>query len=114
MSSATSGTVVSKDGTRIAYAISGSGPTIVIVAGALGYKDFPYLRKFAEEFAKDFRVVTYDRRGRGDSSDTQPYTIDKEIEDLAAVRRGHHAAHAVLEKPPAGRSHASVRRLHHE
>ena len=87
MQSPTSGMVVSKDGTRIAYEASGSGPTVVIVAGALGYKDFPYLRKFAAEFAKDFRVVSYDRRGRGESSDTQPYSVDKEIEDLAAVCR---------------------------
>lgn len=87
MTPMTSGTVVSRDGTRIAYEISGHGPTVVLVAGALGYKDFPYLRNFTAEFAKDFRVVTYDRRGRGDSSDTQPYTVEKEIEDLAAVCR---------------------------
>lgn len=87
MQTPTSGSVVSKDGTRIAYEISGSGPTVVLVAGALGYKDFPYLRKFAAEFAKHFRIVTYDRRGRGDSSDTKPFSVDKEIDDLAAVCR---------------------------
>ncbi|MDQ3997312.1 MAG: alpha/beta hydrolase [Gemmatimonadota bacterium] len=83
----TSGTVVSNDGTRIAYEISGNGPTLVVVAGALGYKDFPYLRSFAAAFAKDFRVVAYDRRGRGGSSDTLPYSVEKEIDDLAAVCR---------------------------
>ena len=78
---------VSKDGTRIAYEITGTGPTLVIVAGALGYKDFPYLRAFVADFAKDFRVVIYDRRGRGESGDTQPYNVDKEIDDLDAVVR---------------------------
>lgn len=82
---ANTGTVVSRDGTRIAYEISGSGPTLVVVAGALGYNDFPYLRDFAKELAKDFRVVMYDRRGRGGSSDTPPYIVEKEIEDLETV-----------------------------
>jgi len=75
----------SKDGTRIAYEIAGKGPTLVVVAGALGYKDFPYLRAFVADFAKDFRVVIYDRRGRGGSGDTQPYSMGKEIDDLEAV-----------------------------
>ena len=81
------GTAVSRDGTRIAYEITGSGPTIVVVAGAMGFKDFPYLRDFAAELAKEFRVVAYDRRGRGSSSDTQPYRVEKEIDDLDAVLR---------------------------
>ncbi|HKA57317.1 MAG TPA: alpha/beta hydrolase [Gemmatimonadales bacterium] len=81
------GTVVSTDGTRIAFEATGSGPALVVVAGALGYKDFPYLRKLAAEFGKEFRVYSYDRRGRGDSTDTQPFNVQKEIEDLAAVCR---------------------------
>ena len=78
---------VSKDGTRIAYDVAGKGPTLVIVAGALGYRDFPYLRAFSTEFARDFRVVSYDRRGRGGSGDTQPYSADREVDDLDAVIR---------------------------
>lgn len=78
---------VSNDRTRIAYDVAGEGPTLVIVAGALGYRDFPYLRAFAAELAKDFRVVSYDRRGRGGSGDTQPFAPDKEIDDLDAVIR---------------------------
>ena len=81
------GTVVSNDGTTIAYEATGSGPALVLVAGALGYRDFPYLRKFAAEFAKVFRVYSYDRRGRGASTDTAPFSVQKEIEDLAAVCR---------------------------
>jgi pimeloyl-ACP methyl ester carboxylesterase len=85
MTSLSTGFVESTDGTRIAFEASGQGPALVLVAGALGYKAFPYLQKFAAEFAKQFRVFAYDRRGRGDSGDTQPYSIDKEIDDLAAV-----------------------------
>jgi pimeloyl-ACP methyl ester carboxylesterase len=85
--SPTSGAVASGDGTRIAFEVSGSGPPLVLVAGALGFKEFSYLRKFAAEFAKYFRVFSYDRRGRGGSTDTKPYSIDKEVEDLAAVCR---------------------------
>ena len=85
--SPTTGIVVSNDGTRIAFETSGSGPALVLVPGALGYKDFPYLRKLAAEIAKDFRVFSYDRRGRGGSTDTKPYSVDKEIDDLAAVCR---------------------------
>jgi pimeloyl-ACP methyl ester carboxylesterase len=81
------GTVVSNDGTRIAFEATGNAPALVLVAGALGYKDFPYLRKFAAEFAKQFRVFSYDRRGRGDSTDTPPFSVQKEIDDLATICR---------------------------
>lgn len=88
MTDSVTGTLVSKDGTRIAYEAIGNGPALVVVAGALGYKDFPYLRKFAAALAKEFRVFSYDRRGRGGSTDTKPYAVQKEIDDLAAVCRG--------------------------
>ena len=78
---------VSKDGTRIAYSITGDGPTLIVVAGALGYTDLPFLRSFVADLAKHFRLAIYDRRGRGGSGDTQPYTVDKEIDDLDAVVR---------------------------
>ena len=87
MPTSTSNTVISQDGTRIAYDVSGSGPSLVLVAGALGTKDSPWSRKFAAEFAKDFRVINYDRRGRGASSDTGPYSVEREVEDLAAICR---------------------------
>ena len=87
---------VSKDGTRIAYEITGAGPTVIVVAGALGYADLPFLRSFVADLAKDFRVVIYDRRGRGKSGDTQPYTVDKEIDDLDAVVRAVGDAAIVL------------------
>lgn len=81
------GIVVSNDGTRIDFETSGSGPALVLVPGALGYKDFPYLRKFAAEFAREFQVFAYDRRGRGGSTDTQPFSVQKEVDDLVAVCR---------------------------
>ena len=88
MPASTSGTVISKDGTRIAYEVSGSGPTtLVLVAGAMGTKDSPWSRKFAAEFAKNFRVINYDRRGRGGSTDATTYSVEKEVEDLAAIAR---------------------------
>jgi pimeloyl-ACP methyl ester carboxylesterase len=78
-------TVTSRDGTRIAYDVLGQGPPLVIVNGALSVRTFTFARKMAEELAKSFRVYNYDRRGRGDSTDTQPYSVQREVEDLAAV-----------------------------
>jgi pimeloyl-ACP methyl ester carboxylesterase len=60
---------------------------VVLVEGALGHKDADEVRQFVTELAKDFRVFSYDRRGRGSSGDTAPYSVDKEIEDLAAICR---------------------------
>ena len=80
-------TVTSADGTVIAYDVKGAGPPIVIVMGALGFKDFSYARQMGDELARDFTVFNYDRRGRGGSTDTAPYTLEREIDDLAAVAR---------------------------
>lgn len=78
-------TVTSKDGTRIAYEVLGSGPPLVVVWGALGVRASPFTRKMREELAKSFTVYDYDRRGRGDSGDTQPYAVAREVEDLRAM-----------------------------
>jgi pimeloyl-ACP methyl ester carboxylesterase len=78
-------TVTSKDGTRIAFDKAGSGPTLVIVGGAFSYRRYPMLAKLTELLADRFTVINYDRRGRGDSTDTQPYAVAREIEDLAAL-----------------------------
>lgn len=79
------GRVTSKDGTKIAFEASGTGPPLILVAGALGFKAFPYTQQFAAELAKDFTVINYDRRGRGDSTDTKPYSVQREVEDIAAL-----------------------------
>src|SRR5215470_16121283 len=76
-------TVSSTDGTVIAYEIRGDGPPVVLVGGGFNDRNSP--ADLAEALSTRFTVATYDRRGRGDSGDTAPYTVDREIEDLAAV-----------------------------
>ena len=78
-------TTTSRDGTRIGYTRQGSGPPVVLVDGALCHRGFAPMPKLAEELASAFTVYTYDRRGRGESGDTAPYAVDREIDDLAAV-----------------------------
>lgn len=75
--------VRSKDGTEIALDRLGSGPSIVLVAGASS--DRGVHAELAELLAEDFGVFNYDRRGRGDSGDTPPYAVEREIEDLDAI-----------------------------
>lgn len=77
--------VVSADGTAIAFERIGDGPPVILVDGALCYRDSGPSRPLAEQLASDFTVVTYDRRGRGDSGDTQPYAVEREVEDLEAL-----------------------------
>ena len=78
-------TVTSADGTTIAYDRSGAGEPVVMVAGAFSYRRYPGQVKLAELLSARFTVYNYDRRGRGDSGDTCPYSVQREIEDLAAV-----------------------------
>jgi pimeloyl-ACP methyl ester carboxylesterase len=73
------------DGTRIAFDRVGSGPALVLVGGAFSYRRFPLQMDLAERLSDGFTVVSYDRRGRGDSDDTAPYSVAREIEDLTAV-----------------------------
>ena len=76
-------TVSSADGTTIAYEVLGSGPPLVTVCGATC--DRALMRPTARALGGSFTTVDYDRRGRGDSGDTHPYAVDREIEDLAAL-----------------------------
>ena len=78
-------TTVSKDGTTIALAASGSGPVVILVAGAFGYRLFGPNVGLVPLLAEHFRAVLYDRRGRGDSGDTPPFEPVREVEDLDAV-----------------------------
>jgi pimeloyl-ACP methyl ester carboxylesterase len=77
--------VVSPDGTEIAVERTGTGPALLLVDGAFCGRTFGPSRALAKELANDFTVYFYDRRGRGDSGDTAPYSVQREIEDLAAV-----------------------------
>jgi hypothetical protein len=76
-------TVTSNDGTTIAFDRSGDGPPVVLVCG--GSVDRMSNASLAQHLAADFTVLNYDRRGRGDSGDTEPYAVEREIEDLDAV-----------------------------
>ncbi|MFE2976261.1 alpha/beta fold hydrolase [Streptomyces sp. NPDC059258] len=77
------GTVVSADGTEIAYEQSGSGSPVVLVASALA--DRSDTAKLAALLAEDFTVINYDRRGRGASGDAETYAVAREVEDIAAL-----------------------------
>ena len=79
-------TVTSKDGTTIAFDKVGSGPAVILVNGATAYRAFnPSMAQLAELLGQHFTVYNYDRRGRGDSGDTQPFAREREIEDLQAL-----------------------------
>ena len=77
--------VVSRDGTRIGVSRVGSGRPLVFVDGAFCYRQNGPSAGLARALAPHFTVFTYDRRGRGESTDTGPYSIEREIEDLKAV-----------------------------
>jgi pimeloyl-ACP methyl ester carboxylesterase len=76
-------TVTSKDGTKIAHDKLGRGPAIILIAGALASRSDH--AKLAQLLSPDFTVYNYDRRGRGDSGDTKPYAVKREIEDINAL-----------------------------
>src|SRR6478736_3974017 len=79
-------TVTSKDGTTIAFDESGHGPAIILVGGAIQHRAMdPQTAHLAALLAPHFTVFHYDRRGRGDSTDTQPYAVEREIEDIEAL-----------------------------
>ncbi|WP_427018858.1 alpha/beta fold hydrolase [Pseudarthrobacter sp. P1] len=78
-------TVQSADGTSIAYERNGSGVPLIIVGGALNNRQSA--AGLVPLLADAFTVITYDRRGRGDSSDTPPYAVEREIEDLRALAK---------------------------
>ncbi|HZC08156.1 MAG TPA: alpha/beta hydrolase [Ktedonobacterales bacterium] len=78
-------TVVSKDGTIIAYDMIGAGPAVILVDGALGFRSFGGASELATLLAPDFTVYAYDRRGRGASTDTKPFAVAREVEDIEAL-----------------------------
>ena len=78
-------TVTSTDGTTIAYERTGTGPPVILVDGAMCYRGAGPMRPLAALLQESFTVYTYDRRGRGESSDTMPYAVAREVEDLHAL-----------------------------
>jgi pimeloyl-ACP methyl ester carboxylesterase len=113
----TAGTVTSADGTSISFDRLGAGPPVVIVSSALA--DRSDARRLAKHLSQQFTVVNYDRRGRGQSTDTAPYDVDREIEDIAAVLEAvggraslfGSSSGAVLALDAAGRLATKVDRL---
>lgn len=78
--------VISKDGTEISYErLGAAGPPVILVDGALCSSTFGPMPKIAARLANDFTVFVYDRRGRGKSGDTPPYSSRREVEDIAAL-----------------------------
>ncbi len=79
-------TVTSKDGSTIAYDRYGDqGPVVILVNGALGYRKFKKMEELAQLLSPHLTVINYDRRGRGDSTEAGPFSVQREIEDIAAL-----------------------------
>ncbi|MFD6397717.1 alpha/beta fold hydrolase [Nocardia sp. NPDC060249] len=75
----------SKDGTELAYDVSGDGPALVYITGATCFRRFRPIAGDVRVFATRFTVYNYDRRGRGESGDVQPYAIAREVDDIEAM-----------------------------
>ena len=78
-------TVISKDGTPIAFNRVGRGSPVIIVDGALCHRTMGPAGQLTKLLAPHFTVFTYDRRGRGASGDTPPYAVERELEDIGAL-----------------------------
>ena len=78
-------TLRSHDGTTIAYGKQGDGPALIVVDGALTVHSSGSGSELAKLLAPHFTVYGFDRRGRGESGDTLPYAVDREIEDIEAL-----------------------------
>lgn len=79
-------TVISKDGTSIAFDQSGAGPALILVHGAFTHRAIdPQAAQLADLLSPHFTVFHYDRRGRGESGDIQPYAVQREVEDIEAL-----------------------------
>jgi pimeloyl-ACP methyl ester carboxylesterase len=76
-------TVMSKDGTTLAFDRLGEGPPVILVCG--GSVDRTSNAPLAQLLASDFTVLNYDRRGRSESGDTPPYAVEREVEDIDAM-----------------------------
>ena len=76
-------TAVCADGTMIAFDRYGDGPPVIMTVGAFNTRS--QTEPLARTLAPRFTVLNYDRRGRGDSGDTAPYAVEREIEDIAAL-----------------------------
>lgn len=74
---------ISRDGTELAYTRAGEGPAVILVSGAMSTGGT--MAPLAGLLADRCTVLRFDRRGRGESGDTAPYAVEREVEDLAAL-----------------------------
>lgn len=77
--------VISRDGTEIAYDKAGTGTALILVDGAMSTRNSNDKQALVDLLQPHLTVYKYDRRGRGDSGDVQPYAVEREIEDIAAL-----------------------------
>ncbi len=77
--------VTSKDGTTIGYDKKGKGPAVILVDGAIGYRALGFGNQLQELLGQQFTVYAYDRRGRGESSNSKPFAVEREVEDIEAL-----------------------------
>lgn len=77
--------VTSRDDTRIAYDVSGSGASVILVDGAFGNRGFGPMSELARRLSQRFKVYQYDRRSRGESGMSTDYRMEREFEDIAAL-----------------------------
>jgi pimeloyl-ACP methyl ester carboxylesterase len=85
MNSTEIGRVTSSDGTSIAFERAGTGPAVILVDAAGNFRGFSPMPQLAEALSQSFTIFTYDRRGKGASTDILPYAVDREIDDLQAL-----------------------------
>ena len=78
-------TVTSKNGASIGFDKIGAGPALILIDAAGGFRGFGPMQPLAKHLESDFMVFTYDRRGRGESTETLPYAVEREVEDLEAL-----------------------------
>jgi len=78
-------TVTSSDGTKIGYTKIGTGHPLIIIDGALCSRAFGPTPDIGKMLSEYFAVINYDRRGRNESTDTAPYSVDKEVDDIDAL-----------------------------
>ena len=77
--------VISRDGTTIAFDRTGQGPPVILVEAAGHFRGFSSFDGLVPLLSREFTVYTYDRRGRGESTDSTPYAPEREVEDLEAL-----------------------------